>query len=132
MLNRPIIQLPRWIRNDNNSRDFNIFGHLLNYEYPQFYHRNFYLRKHEENGARIGVDRKLMLAAAGVSADLLKQPLARLAPEKLARLFQVIWAHSDDDFLGMALRPIRYGSFAWLAEQLVKHEQTGTDLFMIW
>ena len=27
---------------------------------------------------------------------------------------------ADDEFLGMILRPVRYGSFAWLAEQLVR------------
>ena len=27
---------------------------------------------------------------------------------------------ADDEFLGMILRPVRYGSFAWLAAQLVR------------
>ncbi|OED42544.1 hypothetical protein AB833_05905 [Chromatiales bacterium (ex Bugula neritina AB1)] len=81
---------------------------------------NFYLRKHYENGVRIGVDSSLMREADGASPELLAQPLARLAPVQLARLFHVIWEQADDEFLGMTLRPVRYGSFAWLAEQLVR------------
>ncbi len=90
---------------------------------------NFYFRKHYENGIRIGVDAAAMLKATGVSEEILAQPLARLAPEKLARLFHVIWENSDDEFLGMALKPIRNGSFIWLAEQLVLHE-TLRDVYL--
>ena len=64
---------------------------------------NFYLRKHYENGVRIGVDSSLMREAAGASPELLAQPLARLAPVQLARLFHVIWEQADDEFLGMSL-----------------------------
>lgn len=86
---------------------------------------NFYLRKHYENGIRLGVDAALMRNAAGVSPELLAQPLARLAPEQLARLFHVIWEKSDDEFLGMTHRAVRYGSFAWLAERLVRCDTLG-------
>ena len=86
---------------------------------------NFYVRRHFDNGVRIGIDRQLLLARSGLTDGLLAQPLARIAPQRLADLIVAIWELGDDEFLGMTNRSVRHGTFAYLAEQLVAKKTLG-------
>ena len=83
---------------------------------------NFYIRKHFENGLRIGVDRQRLLTSSGLSEELIYQPLARATPQVMANLINCVARERDDEFLGMTDRTVRCGSFAYLAEHLVAHK----------
>ena len=86
---------------------------------------NYFARKHLANGMRIGLDKALLLERSGMTESLLNQPLARITPEQMANLVSAIWEQSNDEFMGMVERPVRYGIFAYLAEQLVACKTLG-------
>ena len=83
---------------------------------------NIYIRKHFENGLRIGVDRQRLLTSSGLSEELIYQPLARVRPQVMADLINCVARERDDEFLGMTDRTVRCGSFAYLAEHLGAHK----------
>ena len=68
---------------------------------------------------RRGHDCALLLQHAGISAEWLDEPKARIAPEQFSHLLQLLWQALDDEFLGLAAEPSRYGTFAMMCHALI-------------
>ncbi|VVM62781.1 putative HTH-type transcriptional regulator [Pseudomonas fluorescens] len=71
-------------------------------------------------GARLrGYDYSEVLQQAGISAELLDEPRARIAPEQFTRLIQNLWQALDDEYLGLATLPSKPGTFAMMCHALI-------------
>lgn len=79
----------------------------------------YFARAHLQNGLRLGLHEQSMLEYASLSPTLLLQGGARLAPRQLARLLVKIMKDTDDEFLGLASEPCRFGVFSLLCERLI-------------
>ncbi|GGP49729.1 AraC family transcriptional regulator [Saccharothrix coeruleofusca] len=62
--------------------------------------------------ARHGHDLSALLARAGIGEALLGDERARVTPEQYTRLIQALWEVLDDEFMGLAPRPSKRGTFA--------------------
>ena len=69
--------------------------------------------RHDE--ARLG----RVLSEAGLSADLLEAPHARVPPERFAALWLAVARELDDEFLGVDSRRMKRGSFALVCQSLI-------------
>ncbi|WP_439134013.1 AraC family transcriptional regulator [Pseudomaricurvus sp.] len=79
----------------------------------------YFARAHLQNGLRLGLDEQNLLNYASLSPALLQQQGARLPPRQLARLLYRIMKDCDDEFLGLASEPCRFGVFPMLCERLI-------------
>ena len=68
---------------------------------------------------RQGHDYGPLLQRLGISAELLSQPKARIAPEQFAGLLQQLWLELDDEYLGFGHGPSRRGTFAMMCHALI-------------
>lgn len=80
---------------------------------------SYFARAHLNNGLRLGLDEQQLLRFASLSPSLLQQEGSRLAPKQLARLMVKIMKEADDEFLGLASQPCRFGVFTLLCERLI-------------
>src|SRR5262245_5766412 len=64
-----------------------------------------------------------VLGAAGIGADLLNAPDARVPAERFAALWLAVAQELDDEFLGQDSRRMKRGSFALVCQSLI---HTGT------
>jgi AraC-like DNA-binding protein len=62
------------------------------------------------------------LADAGIDAQLLEQPSARVTADQYVALFQSLTDRLDDDLLGFLTRPLRRGSFALVVRSAAGEE----------
>lgn len=51
---------------------------------------------------RAGYDYSGLLQQVGITAELLSEPRARIAPEQFTQLLQMLWLALDDEYLGFA------------------------------
>ena len=63
--------------------------------------------------------RRVALAEAGIAADALLQPTARVPAAAFARLWLAVAELLDDEFFGLDARRMKVGSFAMLCHSLV-------------
>jgi len=68
-----------------------------------------------DDDARLG----RVLGEAGLSADLLDAPHARVPPERFAALWLAVARELDDEFLGLDPRRMKCGSFALVCQSLI-------------
>jgi len=68
-----------------------------------------------DDEARLG----RVLSEAGLSADLLDAPHARVPPERFAALWLAVARELDDEFLGLDPRRMKCGSFALVCQSLI-------------
>ncbi|MHC8306904.1 AraC family transcriptional regulator [Pseudomonas sp. PB3P13] len=68
---------------------------------------------------RRGFDYSEVLQQVGISAELLDEPRARIAPEQFTRLIQSLWQALDDEYLGFAALPSKPGTFAMMCHALI-------------
>lgn len=80
----------------------------------------YFARIHLRNALRLGLDETALLQHANLSPSLLQQAGARLAPKQLARLLTRIMVALDDEFLGLAAEPCRFGVFPLLCEHVIR------------
>ncbi|MDD5297727.1 MAG: AraC family transcriptional regulator [Rhodocyclaceae bacterium] len=66
-----------------------------------------------------GLDAGAMLAAAGISPELLTTPLARVSSDHYGALWHLIAQALDDEFFGMDSRPMKVGSFTLLCHAVI-------------
>jgi len=66
-----------------------------------------------------GYDYSSLLQQLGISAELLDEPRARLAPEQFTRLIQNLWLALDDEYLGFGPAPSKPGSFAMMCHAVI-------------
>ena len=72
--------------------------------------------------------RQAVLAAAGIAADTLLQPNARVPAAAFARLWLAVAELLDDEFFGLDARRMKVGSFAMLCHALVAQATVGAAL----
>ncbi|MDH6213022.1 AraC family transcriptional regulator [Streptomyces pseudovenezuelae] len=68
---------------------------------------------------RHGVDVTVLLERAGIPAQLLEVPLARVSPRQFARLTQAVWQALDDELQGLGPGPLKVGTFAMMCHAVV-------------
>lgn len=68
---------------------------------------------------RMGYDYAELLDQLGISAELLDEPRARIAPEQFSALLQGLWLALDDEYLGLARSPSKRGTFAMMCHALI-------------
>lgn len=68
---------------------------------------------------RRGYDYSGLLQQLGISAELLDEPRARIAPEQFTGLLQGLWQALDDEYLGFAHGPSKHGTFAMMCHALI-------------
>ena len=72
---------------------------------------------------RLGMDVDNLLAHAGIEAELLRQPKARISPEQYTRFVKMLWLVTQDEHVAFDAQPRRLGTFAMMC-QLVIHAKT--------
>lgn len=80
-----------------------------------------YARSIAKAARRIGLDDQSLLQQAGIDPQLCADTGRRLrmTPEQFADLLLGFWQTANDEFLGMASRPCKHGTFALMARQAV-------------
>lgn len=74
---------------------------------------------------RRNVSREAILAAAGISDEVLSNPRARVDAEQYARLIQQAWLLMDDEFMGLAAGRSKPGSFATMSQLAIRSRTIG-------
>ena len=69
------------------------------------------------------MDVDTLLAHAGIDAELLNQPKARISPEQYTRFVKMLWLVTQDEHVGFDAQPRRLGTFAMMC-QLIIHAKT--------
>lgn len=72
--------------------------------------------------------RARVLAACGLSPQVLSQPGARVDADAFGRLWLAVARELDDEFFGLDSRCMRVGSFALLCRALLSHQTIGGAL----
>jgi AraC-like DNA-binding protein len=68
---------------------------------------------------RRGVDTAPLLAAAGIPAEVLADPHARVPADRFGQLVRLLWGALDDETIGFGRVPTKPGTFAWMSMALV-------------
>ncbi len=76
-------------------------------------------RIHLHNAVYLGANGPSILAAAGLPAEVLQAPKARISAQQLAVIVRAAWRAGDDELLGLTTGKIKVGVFALLAKRLV-------------
>ncbi|AHK15619.1 MAG: AraC family transcriptional regulator [Thalassolituus sp.] len=66
-----------------------------------------------------GFDRKEILGLAGLSTDALDNCKAGLDAQSYSQLMIAIWKHCNDECMGFAPTPVRFGTFAMMAKAVI-------------
>jgi len=72
---------------------------------------------------KLGLDRNKLLQSANLDEQLIHKPDIRITPIQFSRLMQAMWIYADDEFLGMAKQPVKYGVFTLMAKQAVHYQR---------
>ncbi|TQV71039.1 AraC family transcriptional regulator [Aliikangiella marina] len=72
---------------------------------------------------KLGLNTNQLLETANIDAKLIDKPDIRITPIQFSRLMQTMWIYADDEFLGMAKTPVRYGVFTLMAKQAVHYQK---------
>lgn len=77
---------------------------------------------------RLNIDLNVILNRAGIDAELLNQPRARVSPDQYTRLAQTLWLVSQDEHLGFGRSPRRLGTFATMCRLIIHAGTLGKAL----
>lgn len=77
---------------------------------------------------RLNIDLDVILNRAGIDAELLTQPRARVSPDQYTRLAQTLWLVSQDEHLGFGRVPRRLGTFAMMCRLIIHAGTLGKAL----
>lgn len=75
-----------------------------------------------------GLDTQALLDQAGIGADLMGSPLARVPAPAYARLWALLADAMDDEFFGMDRHPMRRGSYRLMCHAALSAEHLGHAL----
>lgn len=78
-----------------------------------------------QGARRTGLDVAPLLLKAGIAPLLLADDRARVTPEQFARLIQVLWDATDDEFIGLGAAPSRRGTFAMMGRVVISCRDLG-------
>ena len=77
---------------------------------------------------RLNIDVSMILNRAGIDAELLNQPTARVSLDQYTRLAQALWLVSKDEHLGFGRSPRRIGTFATMCRLMIHTPTLGEAL----
>ena len=77
---------------------------------------------------RLNIDLNVILNRAGIDAELLTQPRARVSPDQYTRLAQTLWLVTQDEHLGVGRSPRRLGTFAMMCRLIIHAGTLGKAL----
>lgn len=77
---------------------------------------------------RLNIDLNVILNRAGIDAELLTQPRARVSPDQYTRLAQTLWLVTQDEHLGFGRSPRRLGTFAMMCRLIIHAGTLGKAL----
>jgi len=89
---------------------------------------SYFARAHLDNTVRLGGDEQTILALAGLTRELLREPRTRVSPQQLATIVRANWRVGGDELLGLATHRMKVGVFALLAERLIQCKTLGDAL----
>ncbi|MBU2038361.1 MULTISPECIES: AraC family transcriptional regulator [Thalassolituus] len=69
--------------------------------------------------AGLGLDPEQLWAAAGLDAAILADPEGQINANDYASLMATLWAHSDDEFMGLAKVRSHSGTFAMMCKAII-------------
>lgn len=75
------------------------------------------------SAGKLGLDQTQLLDSANLDPELIHKPDMRITPIQFSRLMQAMWIYADDEFLGMAKTPVKYGVFTLMAKQAVHYQK---------
>lgn len=84
---------------------------------------------------RLGSDPFELLTRAGINPKLQGNSLSRVGDTQMAKLVQLVWQVTNDEFMGFTPAPCQYGAFALTARSIRRYEtlrealQAGIDFF---
>jgi AraC-like DNA-binding protein len=76
----------------------------------------------------LGVDESALLEAVRLSPNLLADNRTRITPIQLGALIRLVWRELDDELMGFAAVPHRFGMFALMARHMVDSANLGDAL----
>jgi AraC-like DNA-binding protein len=79
-------------------------------------------------GLRKGWDIEAIMREAGISPMLLAEQRARVTPDRVGRLIQLLWAATDDELMGLGPAPVPRGTFRLLSFALLGSDDLHTAL----
>ncbi len=77
---------------------------------------------------RLGCEREDLLRAVRLSAESLADERTLISPQQLGALLRRVWQVLDDEMMGFAAAPHRFGVFALMARQMVASATLGEAL----
>ncbi|MCG8533844.1 MAG: AraC family transcriptional regulator [Pseudomonadales bacterium] len=78
-----------------------------------------FARRYLATAGQLGLDVDAICAYAAIPDAIIKETNSRLAPYQLARVLNKVMVDSDDEFMGLAQHPCRFGIFTLLCERLI-------------
>lgn len=89
---------------------------------------SYFARVQLNNARRLGLDIDELLSRSRLSAKLLADPQARIAPEQLALLFSAIWETCGDEYFGLTEKASKVGIFTLAGEHMIGCNTLGQAL----
>lgn len=86
---------------------------------------NVFVRGVLSGAVQSGVDPVQLLSAAGISAEVLQNPLARVDATRYARLVRQVWLDLEDEFMGLASVRSKPGTFAIMSLLAIRSRTIG-------
>lgn len=77
---------------------------------------------------RLGMDVETLLAHAGIEAELLNHPKARISSEQYMRFVKMLWLVTQDEHVAFDHQPRRLGTFAMMCQLIVHSKNLGEAL----
>lgn len=78
-----------------------------------------YFQETIRGAERCGLDTEALMAEVGLSKADVFDPHWRGKSEQLARLVQLVWIATNDEFMGFMARPCKFGTFAMMSHCII-------------
>lgn len=77
---------------------------------------------------RMGLDIDTILSRAGIDAELLEQPKARISPQQYTRFVRLLWLVTQDEHVGFDKNARRLGTFSMMCQLMIHAKTLGQAL----
>lgn len=80
------------------------------------------------NAESKGLAPQKVLNSVGLSSEIMLKPRVRFTPDQYSNILRVLWKELDDEFWGLSVRPVHFGTFALFCELAMKEGRIGAAL----
>lgn len=80
------------------------------------------------NAESKGVAPEPILQSVGLSPEVLDEPLVRFTLDQYTEILRALWKALNDEFFGLSVRPVHFGTFALFCELAMKEGRVGAAL----